>query len=51
MESLSLALGSRSYPIHIGAGLIGRAELYRPHLSGGSAAIVTNAVVGPLYLE
>lgn len=51
MESLSVALGSRSYPIHIGAGLIGRAELYRPHLSGGSAAIVTNAVVGPLYLE
>jgi 3-dehydroquinate synthase len=51
MESLRVALGSRSYPIHIGAGLIGRAELYREYLSGGSAAIVTNAVVGPLYLE
>jgi 3-dehydroquinate synthase len=51
MESLRVALGSRSYPIHIGAGLIGRAELYRDYLSGGSAAIVTNDVVGPLYLE
>jgi 3-dehydroquinate synthase len=51
MESLRVALGSRAYPIHIGAGLIGRAELYREYLSGGSAAIVTNAVVGPLYLE
>ena len=51
MESLRVALGSRSYPIHIGAGLVGRAELYRGYLSGGSAAIVTNAVVGPLYLE
>ena len=51
MESLRVALGSRAYPIHIGAGLIGRAELYRDYLSGGSAAIVTNDVVGPLYLE
>jgi len=55
MESIGVALlpdsGSRSYPIHIGAGLIGRAELYRPYLAGGSAAIVTNAVVAPLYLS
>jgi 3-dehydroquinate synthase len=50
MESLRVALGSRSYPIHIGADLVGRAELYRPYLGGGSAAIVTNNVVGPLYL-
>jgi 3-dehydroquinate synthase len=54
MESLRVALlsnaGARSYPIHIGAGLIGRAELYRPYLGGGSAAIVTNDVVAPLYL-
>jgi len=51
MESLRVALGNRAYPIHIGAGLIGRADLYRDYLSGGSAAIVTNTVVGPLYLE
>jgi 3-dehydroquinate synthase len=50
MESLRVALGERSYPIYIGAGLLDRAELYRPHLSGGSAAIVTNEVVAPLYL-
>ena len=50
MESLSLALGSRSYPIHIGAGLIDRRELYAPYLHG-SAAIVTNKVVAPLYLQ
>jgi 3-dehydroquinate synthase len=54
MESLRVALlpnaGERSYPIHIGAGLIGSRELYAPHLAGGSAAIVTNAVVAPLYL-
>src|SRR5688572_31766777 len=55
MESLRVALvsdaGSRAYPIHIGTGIIGSAELYRPHLGGGRVAIVTNAVVGPLYLH
>lgn len=50
MESLRVALGERSYPIHIGAGLLERADLYRPHLAGGSAAIVTNEIVAPLYL-
>ena len=50
MESLSVALGERAYPIHIGAGLLARADLYRPHLAGGSVAIVTNEVVAPLYL-
>jgi 3-dehydroquinate synthase len=49
MESLSVALGERSYPIHIGAGLIGSANLYAPYLGGGNAAIVTNTVVMPLY--
>jgi 3-dehydroquinate synthase len=53
MESLRVALlpdaGTRSYPIHIGADLLGRADLYQPYLGGGSAAIVTNDVVGPLY--
>jgi 3-dehydroquinate synthase len=51
MESLRVELGSRAYPIHIGTGIVGAEELYRPHLAGGSAAIVTNEVVGPLYLD
>jgi 3-dehydroquinate synthase len=51
MDSLSVALGSRSYPIHIGSGLISSAQLYAPHLAGASAAIVTNETVAPLYLE
>jgi len=51
MESLSVALGSRSYPIHIGSGLLERAELYRPYLAGGSVAIVTNQTVASLYLS
>ena len=50
MESLSVELGNRAYPIHIGAGILERAELYAPYLRG-SVAIVTNAIVAPLYLE
>jgi 3-dehydroquinate synthase len=54
MESLSVALlpnsGSRSYPIHIGSGLISSKELYAPHIGGGGVAVVTNSVVAPLYL-
>ena len=50
MESVGVALGGRSYPIHIGTDLLGRAELYRPHLRGGGVAVVTNPVVAPLYL-
>ena len=51
METLGVALGNRAYPIHIGAGILDAAELYRPHLGGGAAAVVTNAVVAPLYLD
>ena len=50
MESLRVDLGSRAYPIHIGAGILADAALYAPYLEG-SAAIVTNPVVAPLYLE
>ena len=48
MESLRVELGERSYPIHIGSGLLSARELYAPHLGG--VAVVTNAVVAPLYL-
>jgi 3-dehydroquinate synthase len=50
MESLRVELGTRSYPIHLGTGIVASAELYAPYLAGGGVAIVTNEVVGPLYL-
>ena len=50
MESLRVDLGERAYPIHIGAGLLDAAELYRPHVSGGSAAVVTSEALAPLFL-
>jgi 3-dehydroquinate synthase len=51
METLRVALGERSYPINLGTGLIDSPELYAPYLAGGTAAIVTNEVVAPLYLS
>ena len=50
MESLRVALGERSYPIHVGSGILDATALYAPHLPAGSAAVVTNQVVAPLYL-
>lgn len=51
MLTLEVSLGERSYPIFIGQGLLGRADLLRPFIKGTRALIVTNEVVGPLYLE
>ena len=50
MDTLTVALGKRSYPIHIGAGLLDRAELITSRLAQKRVAIVTNVTVAPLYL-
>ncbi|MFA6061368.1 MAG: 3-dehydroquinate synthase [Gallionella sp.] len=51
MQTLTVGLGDRSYPIHIGTGLLAHAELLKSHLPKGRVAIVTNTTVAPLYLE
>lgn len=51
MQTLTVGLGERSYPIHIGSGLLAQAELIRAHVPRKRAAIVTNTTVAPLYLE
>ena len=51
MQTLTVGLEGRSYPIHIGSGLLGQAELLQPYLPHKRAAIVTNTTVAPLYLD
>ncbi len=51
MRTIEVALGARSYPVHVGAGLVGRAELLAPCLAGTQVLVVTNETVAPLYLE
>jgi 3-dehydroquinate synthase (EC 4.2.3.4) len=51
MRQLNLDLGSKSYPIYIGQGLLSQSELLTEHISGKQIMIVTNTTVAPLYLE
>jgi 3-dehydroquinate synthase len=51
MQTLQVALGDRAYSIHVGSGLIQKAELILPHLKRKQVAIVTNTTVAPLYLD
>ena len=51
MQTLNVDLGDRSYPIHIDAGLLDRADLVLPHLAQKRVAVVTNTTVAPLYLD
>ncbi|HWH39067.1 MAG TPA: 3-dehydroquinate synthase [Usitatibacter sp.] len=50
-RTLQVELGERSYPIHIGQGLLDMPALFAPHLAGRRAAVVTNETVAPLYAE
>lgn len=51
MQTLTVGLAERSYPIYIGSDLLGCAELLLPHLPHRRAAVVTNTTVASLYLE
>jgi 3-dehydroquinate synthase len=51
MQTLSVALGERSYPIHIGTGLLDRTDLVLPCLEQKKVAVVTNTTVAPLFME
>ena len=49
-RTLTVDLGDRSYPILIGDGLLGKADL-TDYVVGNQVMIVTNEMVAPLYLE
>ena len=47
MQTVRVALGAQAYPIHIGSGLLARADLIVPALPQRRVAIVTNETVAP----
>jgi 3-dehydroquinate synthase len=49
MKTLTVDLGDRSYPIHIGPGLLTAGERIAEALPAPRAVLVTNETVGPLY--
>ncbi len=53
LQTLQVELGERSYPIHIGSGVLQNknAELLLPHIQGKKIVIVSNTTVAPLYLK
>jgi 3-dehydroquinate synthase len=50
VHTVKVELGTRSYPILIGGGLLARADALRPHVPGRDLLIVSNTSVAPLYL-
>ena len=51
MQTVRVALADRSYPIYIGERLLARAELLTQHMPQRRAALITDSVLAPLYLE
>lgn len=51
VETLRVELGERSYPIYIGENLLDDASLLTRHIRGRQVLVVSNDVVGPLYLR
>lgn len=49
-QILNVALAERSYPIHIGPGMLNETALLLQHLKQKQVAIVSNTTVAPLYL-
>jgi len=50
MQTLTVELGERSYPIYIGSGLLKKPELITPFIHGKSTVTVSNERVAPLYM-
>ena len=51
MRTLVVDLGDRSYPIHIGNGLISEVKYFKDAIKNKRVIIVTNDTVAPLYLD
>ncbi len=51
MRTVKVELAERSYPIFIGSNLLADKDLISRHLPQHRAAIVTDSVVAPLYLD
>ena len=48
---VNVALGHRSYSIHIGSGLLAKADILDEHIVSKQVLIVSNETVAPLYLD
>ncbi len=49
MKTISVDLGDRKYPIHVGQSILQQTDLYQPHLCGNRVFIISNEKIAPLY--
>ena len=50
-QTINVALGQRSYPVWIGAGVLHEQNRWRAVLRGRHVLVISNTTVAPLYLE
>jgi len=50
MRTQEVVLGDRSYPVHIGSGLLSRAGELLANIVGRRAIVITNAIVAAHHL-
>ncbi|MCG8433807.1 MAG: 3-dehydroquinate synthase [Gammaproteobacteria bacterium] len=51
MQTVTVELGTRSYPVYVGQDLLSRADLFAQYVAGRHVLIVSNEIVAPLYLD
>ena len=51
MDTITVSLGERSYPIHIGQRLLADSRELAASTQSGQVLVVSNEIVAPLYLE
>ena len=51
IQTIDVTLGTRSYPVWIGRGLLGDHTRWRRALRGRHALVISNSTVAPLYLD
>jgi len=51
MNTLTVDLGERSYPIYIGQALLGTPDLLTQHIGSRQVMVVSNETIAPLYLQ
>ena len=51
IQTIDVALGSRSYPVWLGRGLLEDSERWREALRGRHVLVISNRTVAPLYMD
>ena len=51
MQTLTVDLAERSYPIYIGENILSQSACLLPHITGRDVVIISNQTIAPVYLD